>query len=382
VKYLPLIWAGLWRKPLRTSLTMLSLVAAFLLFGLLQGINDGFSRIVETARMDRLIIQPRFFDIQMPVAYKQQIESVAGVSLVGYQSFLNGYYQDPKKYFFVGAADENYLTVYPEIKVTDQQRQDMKSTRNAVLVSPMFANRLGVTVGQSIPVKARVAKKDGSNDWAFELAGLVDREDNAGAFQFSFGNYEYFNEERTVGKNTVSQFVVRISDPEQGMKIAAAIDTMFASSGAPTRTQVEQLAMQSNMSGLNDFKLFVNATVIAVLFTLLLLTANTMMQSFRERIPEMAVLKTLGFSDRKVLMMVLAESLTQCLAGAAIGLAFARLLSPVIKSKLPQPLNVLNIPLSIIVLGLVTAIAVAFISAALPAWRAGRLQIVDALAGR
>jgi putative ABC transport system permease protein len=185
-----------------------------------------------------------------------------------------------------------------------------------------------------------------------------------------------------VGKNTVSQFVVRISDATQGMKTAAAIDAMFANSGAPTRTQVEQLAMQSNLSGLSDFKLFVNGTVIAVLFTLLLLTGNTMMQSFRERVPEMGVLKTLGFSDGKVLTLVLAESLTQCMIGAAIGLGGARLLVPILKSKLPQPLNILNLAPSIIALGLVTALIVAFISAALPAWRASRLQIVDALAGR
>jgi putative ABC transport system permease protein len=350
---------------------------------LLQGINEGFGRLAETARMDRLTISPRFFDIQLPLAYKSQIESLPGVELVGYQSFLGGYYQDPKKFFFMGAVDENYLTAFPELKVSDQQRQALRDTRNALFVSPMFANRLGLTADQKVvPVKARVPKQDGSTDWELELMGIVDREDTPGAFQISFGNYDYFNEERTVGKNTVSQFVVRIADATEGMKTAAAIDAMFANSGAPTRTQVERLEMQSNLSSLNDFKLFVNGTVVAVLFTLLLLTANTMMQSFRERVPEMGVLKTLGFSDTKVLALVLAESLTQCFIGAAIGLGIARAFLPVLKKKLPQPLNILDIPPSIIALGLATALIVAFISAALPAWRANRLQIVDALAGR
>ena len=382
MKYLPLLWAGLWRKPLRTTLTVLSLVAAFTLFGVLQGIDAGFTRLVEVSSMDRISVFGRFAGVQMPISYREKIASLPGVTIVTAVANFGGYIQDPKKFFYIATVDENYFAVYPKLSLTKDQIELLKQTRTGFLASPALVNRLGLKVGDKVPVTGYVPKRDGSTAWSLELMGLVDRVDNPNTYQFGIGNYEYYNAERIAGTDTANIFILRLSDPEQAVPTARAIDAMFANSGAPTRSQVERLALEADLANFGDVKLFVNAIVVAVLFSLLLLTANVMMQSYRERTPELAVLKTLGFQDSRVLLLVLAESLTQCLLGAAIGLGLAWAVVPFMKGKLPGPSFVLEMPLRVAAIGLVVAIIVAVLSAALPAWRAGRMQIVDALAGR
>jgi putative ABC transport system permease protein len=191
-------------------------------------------------------------------------------------------------------------------------------------------------------------------------------------------NYDYYDEAKAFGKGVVHYYLVGIDDPMQATRVAKAIDGQFENSMNETRTQTESGLAQQNLKQVGDINFIVNAIVGAVLFTLLFLTANTMMQSVRERIPELAVLKTLGFSDGKVLTLVLVEAFMLCIFAALLGLLFASLVFPALKAIIGN----LPMPLSVVAMGVGVAVLLAVISGLPPAVRAQRLNIVDALAGR
>jgi putative ABC transport system permease protein len=193
-------------------------------------------------------------------------------------------------------------------------------------------------------------------------------------------NYAYFDEARTFGNGTVATYMVGIDDPERAAAISENIDRLFVNSPAETQTQNERDWIRGRINQIGDMAFFINAIIGAVLFTLLFLTGNTMMQSVRERIPELAVLKTYGFSNGKVMALVFAESLALCGVAAGIGLGLAALVAPVVYRTIGA--GGISFPMSVLAIGLVLGAAVAVLSALPPARRAQRLSIVDALAGR
>jgi putative ABC transport system permease protein len=382
MKYFPLIWAGLWRKRTRTIFTLLSIITAFLLFGLLQGINAAFSKGVTGANVDRLYVQSRVsFTEPLPFADLTQIEAVPGVSAVAYSTWFGTYYQDPKNFVFSFPVDgERYFNLYPEFKLPPDQLDAMTHTRTGAVIGRQLAEKYGWKVGDKVPLHSQIwtRKDDRSSDWTFDVVGIYDDpEDTARANQFLF-NHTYFDEGRSFGKGTVGWYIARISDPSQAAPVAAAIDKLFANSPYETKTVTEKENAQSFLKQIGDINFIVDAIVGAVLFTLLFLTGNMMMQSVRERIPELAVLKTLGFSDTGVLALVLSEALLLCLISASIGLAIAALAFPALKDVI----GVLHLPVIVILAGLGIAMLLALASGLPPAWRARQLSIVDALAGR
>jgi putative ABC transport system permease protein len=379
MKYLPLVLAELWRKPLRTTFTTLALVVAFVLFGLLRGINAGFDILIANSRMDRLYVGTRY-GAPLPMADKAQIAQMPGVKAVTAQAYMGGTVGgDPKRQFFVGLCDDGFFDFFSQFNATPAQVAEMRGKRTAFIISRTSANDWGFKVGDRVTMKSPIAKKDGRTEWEFDLVAIVDSQTTP--FGISVGNLEYLNEERAAGKDMADQFLVIMSDPNLSVGTAKAIDDRYLNSGAPTFSVVERLIRENNQ-GDNSVVTMVNAIVLSTLFALLLMTSNSMMQSFRERVPEFGTLKTLGFSDRQVLGLVLAEAVIQCLVGAAVGLTIARLLVPYVKKLLSGPAVLMAVPWSLVGLGLVVAFLVALVSAAVPAWRASRMQIVDALAAR
>ena len=381
MKFLPLIWAGLWRKPVRTALTMLSLVFAFMLFGLLRSVDAGFDNLIAHSEEDRIFVFPRFFPQELPIAYAGQIAKIEGVTAVGYQVFVNGYYRDPKTFHFVGGADSNLMDIYDEIDFSKAAREALKAKPNGVLLSPWMADHLGgVKIGDHVPLHASgFRQKDGSQDWDFEVVGFIDRKDSPGTFSFSFANYDYINQTRAEPRDTVIQIGVRVADPEKGLQIARSIDAMFLNSGVATRSSTDRINFESGIASFGNIKLIVNGIMSAVLFVLLLLTATTLAQSVDERLGEFATLKTIGFSDRAVFGFIMFESLVQTALGAALGLAISAIVSPLMQGKLPGPPVFFRVPTFVFVFGAVTALIVAIAAAAIPAARVKRLEIVDAL---
>jgi len=381
MKYFPLIWAGLTRKKLRTILTLLSVLVAFLLFGLLQGVNAAFSSGVSGAHLDRLIVQGKVsFTDQMPLAYRAQIAAVPGVTAVTYASWFGGYYQDPKNQVFSFPVEPStYFSMFPELTVPKDQVEALAKTRTGAIIGKKLADQYNWKIGQAIPVKSAIwTKLDGTSDWSFNVVGIFRDLDNPSQEMSLFFNNDYFDEARSFDKGMVGWYTVRIDNPAHGPAVAASIDKLFANSEHETKTVTEKEFTQSFLKQLGDVNFIVTSIIGAVFFALLFLTGNTMMQSVRERIPEFAVLKTIGFSDGGVLAIVLVEGLLLAITGAALGLAGSAAAFPLLESVV----GIAHLPVSVIALGLFCAVLLALVTALLPGWRVARLNVVDALAGR
>jgi putative ABC transport system permease protein len=384
MKYLPLVWAALWRRKPRTIFTMLSILVAFLLYALLSAVNAAFNAGVEIAGADRLITTGRYSLTQvLPFGHLQQAQAVPGVASVAGQSWFGGYYQKESNFFPQFPTQiEPYLEMYPEIVLPEDQKQAMLTTRTGALIAKTLADRFGFKVGDRIPIIAGIWPLDGgSNNWEFDLVGIFDTKNpkERSMYEMMLFHHEYFDEARQFGKGTIGWLVIRTEDPARNEEIVDAVDKLFANSPNETRTQTERAFNQSFVKQMGDIGLILSSIIGAVFFTLLFLTGNTMMQSVRERIPELAVLKTLGYSDRGVLTLVLAESLALCLIAALAGIALAGLMLPGIAAKLPGFSGLTLKPAAFAgAMGL--AVLLAVIVGLPPALRAMRLKIVDALA--
>jgi putative ABC transport system permease protein len=384
VKYLVLIWAGLWRKKTRTILTMLSIIIAFLLFGLLQGINQGIRNGRGDSANNRLWSINHMSAVgSMAIGDLNQMMTVKGVRKIAHLSFFGGYFQDAKNAISAFATNvDNFAAVYPELNITPAQVQAMNSTRDGALIGRPLADKYGWKVGDKIPLGTTIwTKKEGGNAWSFNIVGIFEPSPDFAHSPLGSGfwiNYDYWDEARLFDPHRVHQFIIQIDDPTQAAAISARIDALFENSSEETKTQPENLALQAQLKQFADINFIANSIVGAVMFTLLFLTANTMMQSVRERIPELAVLKTLGFSGTTVSVLVIIESLMLCFLAAAIGLV----LSVGAIKPLGAFMGVTSLQPTVIWYGLAIALAVALLSGLPPAIRAERLNIVDALAER
>ena len=388
MKYLHLVWASLFRRKTRTLLTLVSIIAAFLLFGLLDAVRTSFDQAGQSANgARRLQTGARLSFIQpLPASLESQIAAVPGVKRVTYANWFGGAYQDPHNQVFSFAVAPNYLDLFPEVAVTAAERKAFDETRIGALVGEQLAQRFKWKVGDKIPLQSTIfPDKSGSKNWPFEVVGILHASDKkTGGFfdQLLLLNWKYFDETTPYNRGAVGWYVSELADVSQGDRVAKAIDALSANSDHETRTQSEQAASASWMKQLADIGLIVGSIMGAVFFTLLLLSGNTMMQAVRERTSELAVLKTIGFSNLSVLAMVLAESVLLLLLGGVIGLVLAALLIPVISAGSGGMLNLPGVGANSWILGVGLMAAIGLMVGSLPAWSAMRLNIVDALAGR
>jgi putative ABC transport system permease protein len=378
MKFLPLVWSTLWRKKVRTLFTLLSISTAFLLFGMLQGVNSAVKQTIDRSNVDRLIVANRIsFMESLPRSYMSQIESVPGVALVSQYTWLGPYYQDPRNFVAAFATDpERDRDMYPENQLPAEQLQALLRTRTGAVIGRGLAEKYGWKIGDRVPLHSTIwVRRDGSSDWYFDIVGIYRNPSDRTHENNFFFNYSYFDEARSFDKGNVGWYVVRVKDPALSAQVAAAIDRRFANSPAETKTQTEKEFQQAFLKQIGDINLIVVYVLFAVFFALLFATGSTMLQSMRERIPELAVLKTLGFSDERILVLVLSESLLLSLFAALLGLGIALALFP----SLEDTFGVVQMPASVIAEGIVLAAALAVVTGIIPAWFAKRLAIVDAL---
>ena len=383
MKYLPLIWAGLWRKRVSTVLTMFCVVFAFALFGLLHGFSAALDGIIDAMSDTRLRSMSRVNITQpLPLAHRARMQMVPGVDEVSYYNFFAGYYQDRRNSIQVGAIDiASFNAIYPDIKIESQYIEAMLHTRNGALVGEDLAKEQGWKVGDRLPLGSAVwTRKDGAENWDFEIVGSYRSPTGRVPTSELWINYDYFDEARAAANGTVTLYFLKIHDSSSAAAISERIDALFANSTNETQTQSEKDWVRAQIAQIGDIAFFVNAIIAAVMFALLFVTFYTMMQSVRARIPELAVLKTYGFSNTAVMSLVLAESVVLCSVAAALGIGIAAVISPPIYRQFGA--GGLNLPVPVVVAGIGLAVVFAIVSASLPALRAQRLSIVDALAGR
>lgn len=388
MKYLHLIWAALFRRKTRTILTLVSIIAAFLLFGMLDAVRTSFNQAGQSANgAQRLQTGSKLSFIQtLPQSLEAQIAQVPGVKMVTYANWFGGAYQDPHNQVFSFAVEPNYIDLYPEIDVSATERKAFDDTRTGILVGEKLAKRFNWKVGDKIPLQSTIfPNRQGSKNWTFDIVGILHAKDKkSGGFfdQMLLLHWKYFDETTPFNRGQVGWYVTRVADVNQADRVAKAIDALSANSDHETRTQTEQAATANWMKQLADIGLIVGSIMGAVFFTLLLLSGNTMMQAVRERTSELAVLKTIGFSNHAVLAIVLAESVLLLLLGGLIGLGLAALIVPAISAGSGGMLNLPSMGANTWAFGLVLMIVIGLLVGLLPAMRAMRLNIVDALAGR
>ncbi len=385
MKYLPLIWATLWRKKTRTIFTLLSILIAFLLFGVLETVDYAFEHPNGgVTGADKLITTNKYsITLSLPFSDVQQIRTVPGVAEVTWISWFGAYYQESKNFVFALPVDtDTYFNLHKgEFIVADGAMKAYRSTRNGALVNVALMKQYGWRVGDRVPLHSTIwsQSSNGSLDWTFDIVGTFDIKDptQASAQRTTLlFHYELFDEGRSFGKGSVGWFEERVDDPSQAAAISRKIDALFANSPNETKTQPANEFSMAFVKQFGDIGFILRAILGAVFFTLLFLTGNTMMQSVRERVPELAVLKTLGFGDGTVLGLVMAEALLLCVIAAVAGLGLSFAVLPVIK----QGLQGVELSPRALIPGLGVAVLLALVVGLPPALRAMRLNIVDALA--
>src|SRR5215831_14400871 len=370
MKYLPLIWSGLWRKPGRTTLVFLQVAVAFALFGMLQGLKTGVAHAVVAARADLLIVHSRLSYLMqpLPLGLLERIRRVPGVKIAIPVELTGSTYQKPDQGIGIVAVspDRDWQSAFT-YTIAPEYLAAFSKSRTAMLVRDVVAEKYGWKIGDHIPLQLPIAQRNGSNDWAFDVVGTFTDSDIGGGRYIVLVSYPYFDEARVANKGTVNHFNVAVSDPKLAAQVADAIDARFANSSHDTKTESLRELAQSSMQQIGDFDFLIRAVVGAVLVALLFATTTMMVQSMHERIPELAVIKTLGFTDRAVFLLILGEALVVFLAGAVCGLLLATLAMPLAARFVPG----LSMP----------GIVVALVSASIPAALAVRLRVATALAG-
>ncbi len=383
MKYFGLVWRNVWRKKIRTSLTVLSVLVAFLLFALLTAVGQAFSSGGAMTGVERLVVIDKITIINpLPISYKPRIARIPGVDMVTQQSWFGGFYQDPKRQFpqFPVVPDE-YLELYPEMVMPAEQMEAWKKNRTGAVIGRDLANLYSLEVGDRIPIQSTIyTQKNGSRTWEFDIEGIFDTTDPKGGTTLLLFRHDYFAEANTFGDGFVGWYTLKLAEGADPVEVANAIDVEFANSPNQTETSTEAAFAASFAKQFGNIALIVTLILGAVFFTLLLVAGNTMSQSVRERIDELAVLKTLGFRNGTVLGIVLSESILIMAIGGLLGLALGWVLAQGVAQALAAFIPGIVVSPQIFLAGVAVMVGAGILAGVFPALKAMRLTIVDALA--
>lgn len=383
MKFLPLVWRNLMRRKVRTIVTLFCVMIAFLLFGGLMAIRAAFTMGVDVAGADRLMMIDKVSLINpLPFSYRDRIASTEGVTAVTHANWFGAYYQDPTNFFANMAVDpESWLAMYPEFELPDDQRKAWLANRAGAIVGSDTARKFGWKVGDRVPLISPIYRKSDGSPWDFTIDGIYDSETKGVDKTQVFFHYNYLNEslrDQPGFGNIIGWYVIRVADPATSDQLAGRLDAMFANSSNETKTATEKAFVSDFAKQVGDIGSIMMAITAIVMFFILFVTGNAMAQSIRERINELAVLKTIGFSDGKIVTLVLLESCTIAIVGGGLGLLLAWM---VIAGGDPTGglLPAFYFPVRDVIIGGLLILVLGVGTGLLPALQASRLKIVDAL---
>ena len=376
MKYLHLILVNLKRKKLRTALTVGSFLAALFLFALLMTIKSALSSGVDVAGANRLVVRNRVSIIMpLPFSYRDQMRQMPHVADVTFATWFGGYYQDMKNFFPNFAIDaESYRRVYPEYIIPEEQWNAFVNDRQGCIISPLLAQRFGFKLGDRIPLEGTIWQ----GTWQFNVRAIYEVKRKELLTSELWFQYAYLDEQRPFMKGTVGWYIVKVDDPANAVQAAKAIDGRFANSPFETKTETEKAFAAGFANQIGNIKLLILSIGSIVFFTLLLVTGNSMAIAVRERTGELAVMKTVGFSDASILLLIMAESLLVAAVGGAAGLGLAKLFTlggDPTRGMLPY----FYLSGRALAMGLGLALLSGAVAGIIPAVGAMRLKIVDAL---
>jgi len=379
-----LVRKNLFRRKLRAALMIVSILIAFMIFGVLAGFYRAFTAGEDRAAADRLITVNKInFTQPMPIAYFNRVRAVDGVRQVTHANWFGGYYQDPKNFLMTLAIEPaTYFDVYrSELDVPPEQLQAFISDRSSAVIGESMARKWGWKVGDRVPVASNIftQRSNGSHTWDFTIAGIVKGKAEQVSTDFLLFQYAYFDETRSFGKDTIGWLILQTNSPENNDRVAKTIDAMFANSTAETSTDTEKAFGKAFAAQFGNIALIVFLVVGAAFVTILMIVGNTMALSIRERTREIGVLKTLGFSGPRILRMVLGESVLLALLGGLPGLAIAALITIALRASLANIAPAFAVSPVIALEGIALMIALGLFTGVIPALNAMRLKIATAL---
>jgi putative ABC transport system permease protein len=339
VTFIDLIRKNLFRKKLRTILTVIAIFVAFLIFGVLATFQNALNAGVEVAGADRLITTNRInFTLPMPIAYATRAASVSGVSRVAHAEWFGGYYQETRNFLVAFAIDpQNYLDIYREYLMPPTQRETFLRDKTSILVGKAVADQFGWKVGDRLPLKSNIYRqKNGSDTWDFTIAGIVTGDDARVDTNLVMFHYAYLADTRGFGDGTTGWMILKTADTKENARVMREVDALFANSAFETETKTEQAFNKAFAEQLGDLGFIVTAVVGAAFVTILLIVGNTMMLTVRERTSEIAVMKTIGFTTKRIFALVIGESMLLALFGGVLGIAVAWLASLALASAMSR----------------------------------------------
>jgi putative ABC transport system permease protein len=381
MKYFHLIWSNLKRKKLRTLLTVLSVLVAFVLFGFLSSIKQALTGGVQMAGMDRLVVRHKVSIMQLlPQSYKERMERIPGVVLASHNTWFGGIYQDPKNFFMQSpVVPEAFLEMSPEFLLPPEQKKAWLQSRTGAIVGRKTADRFHWKIGDKVPIQSSIwSQANGSRAWEFDIVGIFDGKEKGTDTTPLFFRYDYFDEARVNGKGMVCWYAIRVKDPARAAETAKLVDKEFENSDAETKTEPEGAFVQEWANQIGNIELMVVAILGAVFFTILLVAGNTMSQAVRERTGELGVLKAIGFTNAQVVALVLVESCLLSVLGGLLGLGLAWLL---ISRGDPTGgmLPLFFFPWRDLLIGVGLSLALGVATGIFPSLQALRLRVADAL---
>jgi putative ABC transport system permease protein len=385
MKFLPIVWRNLLRRKFRTVFTIGAIFFAFLLFGVLMAIRSAFSMGVDMAGQGRLMVIDKVSIINpLPASYEQQIRQIDGVTDTTHANWFGGYYQDVRNQFATFATDpESWLRVYPkEFELPEDQKKAWIADRTGAIVGADTAKKYGWKVGQRVPIQGTIYRRPDGGPWEFTIDGIYDSKIKGADKTNLLFNYQFLREtipEQSGFRDRYNWYVFTVSDPDRAPEIAAKIDSMFANSPSETKTNTEKAFVSDWSKQVGDIGKIMMWIVAMAMFTILLVAGNTMAQAIRERTNELAVLKTLGFSDGRILSLVLLEAIAIALVGGGLGLALSYTFITLGGDPTHGLLPAFYFPTPQIIVGIALVLVLGIASGFLPAWQASRLRIVDAL---
>ena len=385
MKFLPIVWRNLLRRKFRTFFTMGAIFFAFLLFGVLMAIRSAFSMGVDMAGQGRLMVLDKVSIINpLPASYEQQIKQLEGVTDITHANWFGGYYQDVRNQFATFATDpESWLRVYPkEFDLPEEQKKAWIADRTGAIVGIDTAKKYGFSVGQRVPIQGTIYRRPDGGPWEFTIDGIYDSKIKGADKTNLLFNYQFLREtipEASGFRDRYNWYVFTVNNPDSAPQIAAKIDAMFANSPSETKTNTEKAFVSDWAKQVGDIGKIMMWIVAMAMFTILLVAGNTMAQAIRERTNELAVLKTLGFGEGRILSLVLLESVFIAFVGGGLGLVLSYLFITLGGDPTHGLLPAFYFPTAQVILGVVLVTVLGIASGFLPAWQASRLRIVDAL---
>ena len=385
MKFLPIVWRNLLRRKFRTFFTIGAIFFAFLLFGVLMAIRSAFGMGIEMAGQGRLMVIDKVSIINpLPASYENQLRQIEGVTNTTHANWFGGYYQDVRNQFATFATDpESWLRVYPkEFELPEDQKKAWIADRTGAIVGADTARKYGFKVGQRVPIQGTIYQRPDRGPWEFTIDGIYDSKIKGADKTNLLFNYQFLREtipEQSGFRDRYNWYVFTIADPDRAPEIAAKIDAMFANSPSETKTNTEKAFVSDWAKQVGDIGKIMMWIVAMAMFTILLVAGNTMAQAIRERTNELAVLKTLGFGEGRILSLVLLESIAIALVGGGLGLALSYAFITLGGDPTHGLLPAFYFPTPQIIVGAFLVVGLGIAAGFLPAWQASRLRIVDAL---